>query len=179
MDQEKEIVNKVANSGLVVLELDKFYRANPRREIDLRDVLFEGQILREKDFRDFIRQHDWTAYRDSFVAVYCSADAIIPRWAYMLLAAALAPYARTVIFGDLQSLEGALFHQAMEEEDWAAYRNARVLLKGCSKVEVPEAVYMEVTQRLLPFVSSLMYGEACSTVPVYKRPREGAEGKSK
>lgn len=177
MEKEDEIVNRVAQSGLVVLDLDKYYRPNPRMLFDLKDVLFQGQILREKDFREFIKQHNWAQYKNAFVAVTCSAEAIIPRWAYMLITTSLAPFAALVVFGDLAALEAEAFKRAIFEEDWGQYQNARVLVKGCSKVEVPETVYMELTQRLVPVVASLMYGEACSTVPVFKRSR-GADSSS-
>lgn len=176
MEKGDEIVNRVAQSGLVVLDLDKYYRPNRRTLIDLKEALFQGQILREKDFREFIKQHNWAQYKGAFVAVSCSAEAIIPRWAYMLIMASLAPYAALAVFGDLTALEAEAFRGAILEEDWEQYRDARVLVKGCSKVDVPESVYMELTKRLVPVVTSLMYGEACSTVPVFKRLRGADSG---
>lgn len=165
------IVNKVANSSLIVFDLEKYETKGDRVQIDLKDYLFEGLILREKDFREAINRADWSAYQDKFVSVVCTADAIIPVWAYMLIALALEPVARRVVFGDRAVLETALFLSALEGEIWQRYRDARVVVKGCSKIIVPDAVYAWVSERLRPHVASLMFGEPCSTVPLYKRPK--------
>ena len=126
-------------------------------------------MLREKDFREFIKTHDWSDYQDKNVAVICSADAIVPTWAYMLLATKLRPYANEVVFGDLAALEAVLFTKALAKIDLKAFANERVVVKGCGDVDVPVSAYVEITNLLSPVVKSIMYGEPCSTVPVYKR----------
>ncbi len=164
----EEIVNKVAASGLVTINLEDLYVQGERRVIDLAGWLYEGIVLREKDFRDAIKSHDWHQYNDALVAVHCTADAIVPTWAYMLITAALQPYARKIVFGDVTQLETELFNDKLATLDPAPYAGARVVIKGCSKVSVPVSAYMALTARLQPHVRSIMFGEPCSTVPVYK-----------
>jgi hypothetical protein len=171
MEAGNEIVNRVATSALKIFDLEEFYVPGERVLLDIRDQLFKGMILREKSFRDFIRSHDWAQYKGKMVAVTCSEDTIIPTWAYMLLATSLEPYAHTVAFGGLEALETKIFFDQLAKVDWSEYQDAKVVVKGCSKVPVPVSAYVEVTARLRPYVSSLMFGEPCSTVPVYKRPR--------
>jgi len=171
MEAGNEIVNRVAASALKVFDLEEYYVPGERVLLDIRDQLYQGMILREKPFRDFIRSHDWSQYKDKFVAVTCSEDTIVPNWAYMLLASSLQPYARTVVFGGLEALEAKIFFDQLKHVDWAQYKDAKVVLKGCSKFPVPTAAYVEATAQLRPYVASLMFGEPCSTVPVYKRPR--------
>ena len=139
--------------------------------LDIRDQLYEGLILREKPFREFIKSHDWSQYRDKFVAITCSADAIIPTWAYMLLTSVLEPFARLIVFGELDDLETKIFFGLLDRIDWQQYNDAKVVIKGCSKVAVPTAAYVEATRRLRPFAASIMFGEPCSTVPVYKKSK--------
>jgi hypothetical protein len=139
--------------------------------LDIKDNLYEGLILKEKDFREFIRTNEWKKYEGKFVAVTCSTDAIIPTWAFMLLSIALQPYARKVVYGSLNELETSVFVDRLSQIDWTTFKDAKVVVKGCSKVEVPVAVYVEVTNRLKPVVSSLMFGEACSTVPLFKKQK--------
>jgi hypothetical protein len=136
---------------------------------DIKDNLFHGLMLREKDFREFVKTHDWAQYQDKNVAVTCTADAIVPAWAYMLLANRLAPYARQVVFGDAEVLETVLFVKEVAALDVEQYRDQRVVIKGCGDVPVPVSAYVELTQRLTPVAKSLMFGEPCSTVPIYKR----------
>lgn len=169
MDIQENIVNKVAASGLVTLNLEHYYHQGERVVYDIKDNLFHGLMLREKDFREFIKTHDWTAYTGKNVAVVCSADAIVPTWAYMLLATKMKPYANEVVFGNLETLEAVLFSKALSEIDLSVYQDARVVIKGCADIEVPVAAYVEITALLTPVVKSLMYGEPCSTVPVFKR----------
>ncbi len=171
METEKDIVNRVANSPLVTFDLEELYQPGERVLIDIRDQLFQELILREKDFRNFIRTTDWSAYKNKLVAITCSADAIIPHWAYMLLTSALQPYAQAIVFGSLQDLETKIFFEALSKVDWNKFVNAKVVVKGCSKVEVPAAVYVEATRLLMPCASSIMFGEPCSTVPVFKKSR--------
>lgn len=171
MDQENQIVNRVASSSLVTFDLEEYYQPGERVILDIKDNLYEGLILKEKDFREFIRTNDWKKYENKFVAVTCSADAIIPTWAFMLLSIALQPYAKKVVYGSLGELETSIFVERLSQVDWTLYKDAKVVVKGCSKVEVPVAIYVEVTNRLKPFVSSLMFGEACSTVPLFKKQK--------
>ncbi len=128
-----------------------------------------GLILKEKDFRAFLKEHDWNQYTGKHVAITCSEDAIIPTWAYMLLTLQLQPHAHTVVFGDLQHLDEKLYFDAIAIIDPEAYRGVKVVVKGCSKVPVPTAAYVELTRRLTPVVQSLLFGEPCSTVPLYKK----------
>lgn len=166
-----KIINKVATSQLVTFDLEDYYQAGERVILDIKDQLFQGLILKEKDFREFIKAHNWGGYQNKFVAITCSADAIVPTWAYMLLVIALEPYASHVVFGTLEELEIALYKSRFAEIDWEQFRNAKVVIKGCSKVEVPTGVYVEATLRIKPYALSLMFGEPCSTVPLFKRAK--------
>jgi len=171
MESGNEIVNRVAASSIKVFDLEEYYVPGERVLFDIRDQLYEGVILKEKPFRDFVRDHDWSQYRDKLVAVTCSEDAIIPTWAYMLLTSALEPFARTIAFGSLEHLEAKIFGDALAEIDWQQFTDAKVVIKGCSKVPVPTAAYVEATRRMRPFAASIMFGEPCSTVPVFKKSR--------
>lgn len=166
---ENEIVNRVSKSQLVTFDLEELYTPGERVLFDIKDLLFQELILREKDFRSFINSNDWTQYVNKYVAITCSIDAIVPTWAYMLLTSALQPHASKVVFGTLQDLEVVLFKQALDKVDWYKYTNARVVIKGCSKIEVPVSAYVEATSRLRSHAFSIMFGEPCSTVPVFKR----------
>lgn len=167
--ETEEIVNKVAASGLVTLDLEEYYDDRPRVVYDLKDNLFQGMILREKDFRNFLKEHDWSAYEGKNVAIICSEDAIVPTWAYMLLALHLEPHAYHVVFGDEEKLIEKLFYDALARINPEDFRDKRVVVKGCSKHPVPVSAYVEITRLLKPVVRSLMFGEPCSTVPLYKR----------
>ena len=169
MEIHENFVNKVAASGLVTLNLEEYYPAGERLVYDIKDNLFHGLMLREKDFREFIKTQDWSQYTGKNVAVICSADAIVPTWAYMLLANRMKPYANEVVFGNLDVLEAVLFTKALSKIDINAFANERVVIKGCGDIAVPTAAYVELTNLLTPVVKSIMYGEPCSTVPVYKR----------
>jgi hypothetical protein len=169
MEIQENFVNKVAASGLVTLNLEDYYPAGERQVYDIKENLFHGLMLREKDFREFIKTHDWSQYAGKNVAVICSADAIVPTWAYMLLANRMKPFANEVVFGNLEVLEAVLFTKALSKIDINAYANERVVIKGCGDIAVPTAAYVELTNLLTPVVKSIMYGEPCSTVPVFKR----------
>lgn len=169
MEIQENFVNKVAQSGLVTLDPAQFYPAGERVVYDIVDNLFHGLMLREKDFREFVKGHDWAQYQGKNVAITCSADAIVPAWAYMLLANRMAPYAREVVFGNAAVLETVLFEKAMAGAGLEQYAGQRVVIKGCGDIEVPVSAYVELTKRLTPIVKSLMFGEPCSTVPIYKR----------
>ncbi|WP_394996155.1 DUF2480 family protein [Emticicia sp.] len=169
---EDIIINRVAKSGLVSLDLEDYYHSGERVLYDLKDNLFMGLILKEKDFRDFLKAHDWSQYTEKNVAITCTEDAVIPTWAYMLLAIHLEPFANTIVFGNLQDLEQKLYNDALAKINFEEYTGAKVVVKGCSKVAVPTTAYVEVTRRLKPYAQSIMFGEPCSTVPIYKKPKE-------
>jgi hypothetical protein len=163
------IINKVAESGIVTLDLENFYPKGDIKVFDLKDHLFMGLILKEKDFRAALQSTDWEIYRDSFVAVTCSADAVIPMWAYMLVATYLQPVAKDVVVGDEKSLVNTLIVKNMAVVNGEEYLDKRVVVKGCGDVQIPEAAYLEITSKLRPFAKSIMYGEPCSTVPIFKK----------
>lgn len=169
---ETEIINRVANSGLVTLDLEDYYHPGERVVYDLKDNLYMGLILKEKDFRAFLKEHDWSQYANKNVAITCTEDAIVPTWAYMLLTLHLQPHANSIVFGTLTDLEEKLYFDAIARIKPTDYQDARVVVKGCSKVPVPTAAYVEITRVLRPVVQSLLFGEPCSTVPLYKRPKE-------
>lgn len=171
MSEKDVIVNRVANSPLVTLDLEKLFHPGERVLIDIKEVLYEGLVLKEKDFREFIKHVDWSTYKDKNVAIWCSADAIIPTWAYMLLTTRLAPHANMVVFGTLEDLEKNLYSKAISSIDLNEYKDKKVVIKGCGRIKVPDATYIEITRLLTPLVSSIMYGEPCSTVPLYKRSK--------
>jgi hypothetical protein len=169
MEIQENIINKVAQSGLVTLDPAQFYPQGERVVYDIKDNLFHGLMLREKDFREFVKEHNWAQYQDKYVAVTCSADAIVPAWAYMLLANRMAPYAKEVVFGDAEVLETVLFVKQIATMDVEQYRDQRLVIKGCGDIPVPVSAYVELTKKLTPVAKSLMFGEPCSTVPIYKR----------
>jgi len=165
-----EIINKVANSGLITIDLEEFYPKGERVLFDIKPLLFHELILKEKDFREFIKQHDWSQYKDKLVAITCTADAIIPTWAYMLVSIALEPYAKKIVFGNLETLEAIIFNEALLAIVYEDYKDKRVVIKGCSNLPVSTNAYVELVRGLRPFAKSIMYGEPCSTVPLYKAP---------
>ncbi len=165
-----EIINKVANSGLITIDLEELYPKGERVLFDIKPLLFQELILKEKDFREFIKQHDWTQYQDKLVAITCTADAIIPTWAYMLVSIALEPYANKIVFGDLETLEAIAFNEALLSIVYEDYKDKRVVIKGCGSLPVCTNAYIELVRGLKPFAKSIMYGEPCSTVPLYKAP---------
>lgn len=168
----EEVVNKVAQSGLISLDLAELSPKGERAAFDLKDVLWQELVLKEKDFREFVKTNDWSAYQDQFVAIYCSTDAIVADWAYMLIASALAPYARRTVMGSPKELEAMLLHESIQKLDSAEYQDARIVVKGCGDVKIPTSAFVELVNKLQPVVRSIMYGEPCSTVPVYKRPKK-------
>ncbi len=165
----EEIINKVATSALKTFDLESFYEPGERMVLDIKDQLFQGQILKEKGFREFIEVKDWSVYEKKHVAIQCSAEAVVPTWAYMLLSSALTPFATTIIFGSLEDLEVMLFRKNLDQVNWSSFKEAKIVIKGCSKVSVPNTIYVEVTNRLAGIASSIMFGEPCSTVPIFKR----------
>ncbi|MDZ4683428.1 MAG: DUF2480 family protein [Saprospiraceae bacterium] len=171
-DTEKPLVNRVVSSSLITINLEDFF---PKAEVvpfDLKQYLFMELIVKEKDFREAIQQHDWTQYQGKVLLVFCSADAIIPMWAYMLVAASAAPYAADIFQGDAEAYYKTAFAKALDALDPAGYDQKRIVIKGCSDKPVPAAAYIEITRKLQPYAQSIMYGEPCSTVPIFKRPRK-------
>lgn len=169
MDIQENFVNKVAASGLITFNLEEYLHQGERVVYDIKDNLFHGLMLREKDFREFIKNHDWSVYSGKNVAIICSAEAIVPTWAYMLLANKMKPFANEVVFGSLEILEAVLFTKALAKIDVNTFAGERVVVKGCADIELPVTAYVEITNLLTPVVKSIMYGEPCSTVPIYKR----------
>lgn len=173
MAQETEVIeNRVAKSSLITFDLEELYHEGERILFDVKDLLYQGLILRENDFKEFVKSHDWSQYEGKNVAITCSADAIVPTWAYMQLISKIQPYAHFVVLGNLETLENSLYDMKLDKIDFSGYEDCKVVVKGCSQVEVPAYVYAELTRRLRPYVASLMYGEPCSSVPVYKKPRK-------
>ena len=165
----EEIRNKVAESGLITIDLEKYYPAMEPMPFDLKNFLFMEMLLKEKDFRESLDLHDWSQYENRDVAVYCSTDAIVPMWAYMLVASKLSGTARSIISGTPEEALKKVFIQNIQQIDAAAFEGKRVVIKGCGDKPVPEYAYAEISVKLLPVIKSLMYGEPCSTVPVFKR----------
>lgn len=166
-----DIINKVAESSLVTLNLEEYIHPGERVAYDIKDNLFMGLILKEKDFRAFIKENDWSGYAGKNVAIINSADAIVPTWAYMLLAVKLEKFAHRYIFGSLESLEQVLFQEAIAKINPDEYIDAKLVIKGCGNIPIPAFAYVEIMHKLLPVASSIMYGEPCSTVPIYKKPK--------
>lgn len=165
----EQIINRVTHSVLEVFDLEDYYPKGNRVQIDMSQWLLEGFLLKEKDFREHLKQHDWSQYQDWFVAIYCSTDAIVPAWASILVTLHLAPFAKKVINGNLEDLETALYQEILTTLDYSVYENKPVIIKGCSKKPVPMSAYVMAAQCLQPFAKSIMYGEACSAVPLYKK----------
>lgn len=164
-----EIINRVANSSLEIFDLEELYPAEKRILFDLKDFLFEGLILKEKDFREKLENHSWAMYENSYVAVCNSADAIVPTWTFMLVASKLQPFAKKIIQGSLNDLEMAIFHDVISKTDVSHLQGKPVIIKGCSKKPVPEGAYVLALQKIQPIAKSVMYGEACSAVPIFKK----------
>ncbi len=164
-----EIVNRVAQSALVTFNLEDHYPKGERILLDIKDWLFEGFILREKEFRAAISSHNWAQYKDAYVALTCSTDAIIPGWAYMLIATELQLHAKKMLIGNLEQLETSLYQSIIEKLDLSEYKDKPVIIKGCSNKPVPPNAYLWITSKMQTVAKSVMYGEACSSVPLFKR----------
>ena len=164
-----DIVNRVAQSKLVTFDLEAYYPEGKRVLLDIKDWLFEGLILREKEFRAKVGEHDWSQYTDAYVALYCSTDAIVPGWAFMLLASRLQPYAKKVVQGDLEYLETLLYQEILQDLDVSDFTDKPVIIKGCSNRPVPKNAYLMAVAKIQPVAKSIMYGEACSSVPIHKK----------
>ncbi|KEO72002.1 DUF2480 family protein [Anditalea andensis] len=166
-----EIVNRIANSSIATIDLEEFYPAGDRIVFDLKDYLYMELVLKEMDFRKALKELDWSLYKGKYVAVHCSVDAIVPTWAYMLVTAYLDEVAAAYAVGDKDALEQFLFHEALNKINPDDYVNRPVVVKGCSDVAVPLFAYGEIIRRLKGVAKSIMFGEPCSTVPIYKRSK--------
>lgn len=165
------LTNKVAQSGLKLIDLEAYYPEQEMVEFDLRDYLFKGLMLKEKEFRQSVKSTDWEALcRGKILCVHCSTDAIIPVWAYMLVAALAQPVANEVFGGTIQQYLETHYDRVISGMNIAAFQGERVILKGCGQKQVPWSAYLSLTARLRDTVHSIMYGEPCSTVPIWKQP---------
>ena len=163
------IVNKVAESGLITIDLENFYPKEPVVAFDIKEFLFMEMLLKEKDFREKLDQTDWTFYKEKIVAVFCSTDAIIPMWAYMLISTKLSPFAKEVFMGNKSEVIEKAVEKNIQDINANEYKDKRVVVKGCGDIEISPAAYLSISNKLIPVVKSLMFGEPCSTVPVYKK----------
>lgn len=166
-----EIVNRVAQSKLVVIDLEDFYPDGKRVQFDIKDWLYEGFVLREKEFRQFVKTHDWSQYKDQYVALGCSTDAIIPAWAYLLISLELTSFAKKTVIGDLNALETSIYQDVINDLDLELFKDKPIIIKGCSNKPVPDNAYIFLSEVLKPYATSIMYGEACSSVPLYKKKK--------
>jgi len=164
----EEIINRVANSKLKTFDLEEIYPKGERILFDIKDWLFQELILKERDFRVFVKNHDWSQYKNAFVAITCSADAIIPSWAYMLVASEATVFANKVVIGNLETLETAIYQELLSFLDYSEFVDAPVIIKGCADKPIPNSAYAFLIEKLQPIAKSIMFGEACSTVPLYK-----------
>jgi hypothetical protein len=167
----EEIVNKVASSSLVVFDLEDYYPKGIRTQIDISHWLINGFLLKEKDFRESLKNHDWSQYQDHLVAIHCSTDAIVPAWASILVAVHVTPFAKKVVSGNLEDLDTHIYQETLASLDYSGYKDKPIIIKGCSKKPVPESAYILAASYLQPFARSIMYGEACSAVPLYKKSK--------
>lgn len=165
----EEIVNRVANSSLKTIDLEDFYPSGNRVVFDIKDWLFEELILREKDFRESVKNQDWSQYQDSYVALTCSSDAIIPSWAYLLLSVELTSFAKKVVVGNLELLETTIYQEIINEFDVSEYKDKPVIIKGCANKPIPSTAYTLLIEKVKPVAKTIMFGEACSTVPLFKK----------
>ena len=166
---EGEIVNRVANSKLITIDLEDYYPKGERYELDIAGWLYEGLVLREKEFRAHVQEHDWETYKGGFLHIHCSSDAIIPAWAYMLCTSKAGDFTESVVIGSREDLETVLYTNVISEMDTEPFRDKPIIIKGCTNKPVPKNAYTMLTQKLIPVAKSIMYGEACSSVPLFKR----------
>jgi hypothetical protein len=164
-----EIINKIEKSGLITLDLEDFYPKEKRVQFDLKDYLYEDLVLKEKEFRENLSKLDWKIYENTYVSVTCSSDAIVPSWSYLLIATYLTGVAKLVSFGSLDELERDIYTEIIQKMDTKSYQDKKIIIKGCSQKFIPQNAYLQLIQKLKPVASSLMFGEACSTVPIYKK----------
>ena len=164
-----EIINKVSNSKLITLDLEELYPEGERVLFDIKDWLFDQIILKEKDFRASVKSHDWSRYNNTYVALTCSVDAIIPSWAYLLLSSELAPYSKKIVVGNLELLETSLFQDIIQNLSIESFKEKPIIIKGCAQKPIPPSAFSMLIHKLQPIAKSIMYGEACSTVPLFKK----------
>lgn len=164
-----EIINKVSNSKLITLDLEELYPEGERVLFDIKDWLFDQIILKEKDFRASVKSHDWSRYENTYVALTCSVDAIIPSWAYLLLSSELAPYSKKIVVGNLELLETSLFQDIIQNLSIESFKEKPIIIKGCAQKPIPPSAFSMLIHKLQPIAKSIMYGEACSTVPLFKK----------
>lgn len=165
----EEIINRVAKSNLKTIDLEDFYPPEQRVIFDISSWLYQGLILKEKDFREQVKNYNWEQYQDTYVALSCSTDAIIPSWAYLLLTTRLQPYVKKVVVGDLKLLETVIFQEIIESLDVLEYQDKPVIIKGCANKPIPPSAYSFLIHKIQPVAKSILFGEACSTVPLYKK----------
>ena len=170
---EEEIINRLTNSVLEVFDLEDYYPIGQRVQLDISQWLYEGFLLREKDFREALKNHDWKQYQEQYVAIHCSTVAIVPAWASVLVTLHLSPYAKKIVDGTIEAINVALYQEILNTIDYSVYSDKPVIIKGCSKKPVPMSAYILAAQKLQPFAKSIMYGEACSAVPLYKKAKAG------
>lgn len=164
-----EIVNRVANSQLKTIDLEDFYPQGTRTSIDIKNWLFHELILKETEFREHLKNHDWEQYNNKYVALTCSCDAIIPSWAFMLITTYLSPFAKKIVVGNLTALETSIYHEIIANFNIEEFINKPIIIKGCAQKPIPETAYIQLIEKLQPVAKSIMFGEACSTVPLYKK----------
>jgi S-adenosylmethionine/arginine decarboxylase-like enzyme len=164
----EEIINRVANSKLATIDLEDFYPQGNRVVIDIKDWLFQELILKEKDFREHVQNHNWEQYQNTYVALTCSSDVIVPSWAFLLLSSNLSGFAKKIVVGNLELLESVIFENIISNLDVSLYQDKPVIIKGCSKKPIPASAYTLLIQKIQPIAKSILFGEACSTVPLYK-----------
>lgn len=169
MSNEKPLVNRVAKSGIITINLEDYYPTKEILVFDIKDYLFRGLILREKDFRAAVAEHDWTQYQDKNVAIQCSTDAIVPTWAYQLATISAAPYASAIVHGNEADFVVAHYYKTLQALDLEQFSDQRIVIKGCSNKPVPTAAYTELARLLTPIAKKIMYGEPCSMVPLFKK----------
>ena len=166
-----QIINRVANSKLKTFDLEEMYPSGERVLLDIKDWLHEGFVLREKEFREYLKNHSWENFSGKYVALTCSSDAIVPTWAFILVATYLQPYAKKTLIGDLEALETAIFSEVLSKIDVSEFENKPVIIKGCARLPIPQNAYLMLIEKLQPVAKSLFFGEACSSVPLFKRKK--------
>jgi len=167
----EEIINRVENSNLLQVSLDDYYPKGERVVFDLAACLKDELALIEKDFRTFLKNNDWTIYERKYVGIICSVDAIVPLWAFMLVASHIKPFAKKVVFGNKEDLEKTIFNDVFSAIDFSQFKDATIIVKGCGKYPIPESVFVDFTVKLQAYAKSIMFGEACSAVPLYKKAK--------
>ena len=166
-----EIINRVAQSKLITIDLEDFYPEGERILLDISEWLYEGLILREKDFRELAAKHNWSQYKNKYVALTCTTDAIIPSWAYLLITTYISPFVNKVVVGSLELLETTIFQQIIENIDITDYLDKPIIVKGCSTKPIPETASVHLVEKLLPVAKTILFGEACSSVPLYRKKK--------